>query len=74
MIKKVYIFAIAVLFLGAMSLPLLAQTQKPSSAKPSVSAPSVKSTPTKKPVTPPAKTKKSTQPTKPIQKKPSGKY
>ena len=50
MIKKVYVFAIPVLFLGAMSLPLLAQTQKSSSAKPSVSVPSVKSVPdTKKP-------------------------
>ncbi len=48
MIKKVYIFVIAVLFLGAMNLSVLAQTQNPSSAKPSVSAPSVKSTPAKK--------------------------
>ncbi len=87
MIKKIYIFVVPVLFLGAMNLPVWAQTQKPSLVNPSVSAPSVKSTPakkpirkyqkpiapTKKPVTLPAKTKKSTQSPKPGQQKPSGK-
>ncbi len=89
MIKKIYIFVVSVLFLGAMNLPVLAQTQKPSLVKPSVSAPSVKSTPAKKPsvknktgsitnkyqkpVTPPVKTKISTQSPKPNQQKPSGK-
>lgn len=80
MIKKVFIFVVTVLFLGAMNLPVFAQTPKPSSANPSVPASSAKSvksqkpvTPNKKLVTPPAKIKKLTQPTKPVQKKPSGK-